>query len=473
MSQRLTASDTRRLIALGLTMLLPSLGTSIANVALPTLRTAFSASQTDVQWVVLGYLLSVTTLIVGVGRLGDIFGRRRILQIGIAVFGVASVGAALSSSLWLLVAARALQGVGAAAMMSLAVASVADIMPRERTGTAMGLLGTISAIGTALGPSLGGALVFWFGWQAVFAVMAMLAGVTFIVATLVLPTGSQAERGSASFDIVGMVLLALFLAGYALLATMGFSGDPVLGISLATGAALALVAFIMVERRVSSPLVQLKTLIEGDLGPNLVALGLVSTIMMATLVVGPFYLSESLGLSPVEAGLVMSIGPGVAALVGLPAGRLVDAYGVNRVTAAGLLGVVLGTLLLAILPNWVGTLGYVAGLVSTTAGYALFQAANNTGAMSGVASERKGVTSALLGLARNLGLITGASAMGAVFATASSGVPFLALGQGPETGLLMTFGVAFVLAVSALCVVGLGRDRRQHPWPRWRYPRSG
>lgn len=459
MSQSSTSSNTPRLFALGLTMLLPSLGTSIANVALPTLRAAFLASQTDVQWVVLAYLLSVTTMIVGVGRLGDIFGRRRLLLIGIAVFALASIAAALSSSLWFLVAARAVQGLGAAAMMSLAVASVTDTMPKDRIGTAMGLLGTISAIGTALGPSLGGALVSWFGWQAVFVTLAILAATTFTIATLVLPSNLGPDRHAQSFDIVGMVLLALSLGGYALLATMGASGDAKLAITVLLGSAVAFAAFLAVERRVSSPLLQLHLLTRGDLGSNLIALALVSTIMMATLVVGPFYLTEGLGLSPIEAGLVMSIGPGVAALVGLPAGRLVDTYGAGRAMAAGLLGVVVGTALLAALPNMLGTPGYAAGLVLTTAGYALFQAANNTSVMAGVPAERKGVTSALLGLGRNLGLITGASAMGAIFTAAASGLQVLTLRQGPETGLVITFGVAFVLAVGALAILGLAAHR--------------
>ena len=129
-----------RLVALSLTMLLPSLGTSIANVALPSLRLSFDADFAQVQWVVISYLLAVTTLIVGAGRLGDIFGRRRILLAGIALFTIASVACALSPSLWFLIAARALQGTGAAFMMSLTIASVTDTLPREQTGRAMGLL---------------------------------------------------------------------------------------------------------------------------------------------------------------------------------------------------------------------------------------------------------------------------------------------------------------------------------------------
>src|SRR5690606_24352698 len=140
-------------------MLLASLGTSIANVALPAFADAFDASFQHIQWVVLAYLLAITTLIVGAGRLGDLTGRRRLLLAGIALFTLASVLCGLAPTLWLLIAARAGQGAGAAIMMALTMAFVAETVPKEWTGTAMGLLGTMSAVGTALGPSLGGILI--------------------------------------------------------------------------------------------------------------------------------------------------------------------------------------------------------------------------------------------------------------------------------------------------------------------------
>ncbi|MGZ8402596.1 MAG: MFS transporter, partial [Rhodoplanes sp.] len=156
------------LASLSLSMLLSSLGTSIANVGLPTFAQAFSASFQEVQWVVLAYLLASTTLIVSVGRLGDITGRRRLLLAGIFVFTVASVLCGVAPTLRLLIAARAAQGLGAAIMMALTMAFVAETVPKEKTGSAMGLLGTMSAIGTALGPSVGGVLIAVLGWRAIF-----------------------------------------------------------------------------------------------------------------------------------------------------------------------------------------------------------------------------------------------------------------------------------------------------------------
>src|SRR2546423_12358846 len=124
-------------------MLLPSLSTSVANVGLPTLAQAFNASFQEVQWVVLAYLLAITTLIVSVGRFGDITGRRRLLLAGIFLFTVASALCGVAPSLWFLVAARAVQGLGAAVMMALTLALVSETVPKEKTGSTMGLLGTM------------------------------------------------------------------------------------------------------------------------------------------------------------------------------------------------------------------------------------------------------------------------------------------------------------------------------------------
>ncbi len=141
------------LASLSLAMLMSSLGTSIANVGLPGMGEAFAASFPQVQWIVLAYLLASTTLIVSVGRLGDIVGRRRLLLAGVALFTAASALCGAATTLWTLVAARALQGLGAAVMTALSMALIGEAVPKARTGSAMGLLGTMSAVGTALGPS--------------------------------------------------------------------------------------------------------------------------------------------------------------------------------------------------------------------------------------------------------------------------------------------------------------------------------
>lgn len=170
------------LASLSLSMLLASLGTSIANVGLPNLAQAFDASFQAVQWIVLAYLLAITAVIVSVGRLGDIVGRSRLLQAGLLLFTLASALCAIAPSLGLLIAARVLQGLGAAIMMAMTMALVGETVSKDRAGRAMGLLGTMSAIGTALGPSVGGVLIVGFGWQALFFVTVPLGALAFALA---------------------------------------------------------------------------------------------------------------------------------------------------------------------------------------------------------------------------------------------------------------------------------------------------
>ncbi len=221
--ERGTAPSARwALASLSLSMLLSSLGISIANVALPTLAQAFGASFQQVQWIVLAYLLAITTLIVSVGRLGDIIGRRRLLLAGILLFTVASVLCGVAPTLWLLIAARAAQGLGAAIMMALTMAFVGETVPKARTGSAMGLLGTMSAIGTALGPSLGGALIAGFGWRAIFLVNVPLGILALLLAYRYLPADRREPKADRTgFDHMGTLLLALTLAAYALAMTVG------------------------------------------------------------------------------------------------------------------------------------------------------------------------------------------------------------------------------------------------------------
>src|SRR6476661_9933789 len=201
------------LAALSVSMLMPSLDTSIANTALPALATALNASFQQVQCIVLAYLLAITTLIVSAGRLGDLTGRRRLLLAGISLFTLASVLCGVAPTLWLLIAARAVQGLGAAIMMALTMAFVGETVPKAKTGNAMGLLGTMSAIGTALGPSLGGVLIAGLGWRAIFLVNVPLGVLTFFLAQRSLPVARRRPKTDrASFDTMGTLLLALTLA---------------------------------------------------------------------------------------------------------------------------------------------------------------------------------------------------------------------------------------------------------------------
>jgi EmrB/QacA subfamily drug resistance transporter len=451
------------LASLSLSMLLSSLGTSIANVGLPTLAQVFNASFQHVQWIVLAYLLAITTLIVSVGRLGDLTGRRRLLLTGIGVFTLASALCGLAPSLWMLIGARALQGIGAAIMMALTMALVGETVPKAKTGSAMGLLGTMSAIGTAMGPSLGGLLIEGFGWQAIFLITVPLGLLTLVLAHRYLPADRQKPKTArAGLDPLGTLLLALTLAAYALAMTLGRGNFGPFNIALLLAAGGGACLFIFTEARVASPLIRLAMFRDPVLSGSLAMSLLVATVMMATLVVGPFYLAHGLGLDAVLVGLVLSVGPFVAALTGVPAGRIADRVGAQRMTLAGLIAMATGCLTLSVLPETFGISGYLLPMVVITLGYALFQTANNTTVMADVEPDQRGVISGMLNLSRNLGLITGASVLGAVFALASASVDMAtARPEAVASGLRITFAVALVLIAVALAIaLAVRRDRR-------------
>ncbi len=452
------------LASLSLSMLLSSLGTSIANVGLPTLAQAFAASFQEVQWVVLAYLLAITTLIVSVGRLGDIMGRRRLLLAGIFLFTAASVLCGAAPTLRLLIAARAAQGLGAAIMMALTMAFVGETVPKDKTGSAMGLLGTMSAIGTALGPSLGGVLIGGFGWPAIFLINVPLGILTLLLAHRFLPADHPAAKTDRTrFDHAGTLLLALTLAAYALAMTAGRGSFGALNMALLSAAVIGAGLFALAETKAASPLVRLAMFRNPVLSAGFAMSALVTTVVMATLVVGPFYLSGALGLDAARAGLVMSSGPVVAALTGVPAGRIVDRFGAHCMTIVGLTGMVVGSTVLSLLPARFGIPGYIVPLVVITAGYALFQAANNTAVMTNIRPDQRGVVSGMLNLSRNLGLITGASVMGTVFAfgSATNDITTAHL-EAVAAGMRITFAVAAALIVVAIAI-SLEACRRT--WP--------
>lgn len=447
------------LASLSTSMLLASLATSSVNTAVPTIAVAFGASFHVVQWVVLAFLLAVATTIVGLGRLGDAVGLRRLLELGLLVFGVASIGAALSPSLGLVIVARAAQGTGAAAMMAVSAALAAEVVSKARSGLSFGALGAMSATGTALGPVVGGAVSQWLDWRAIFALHAALAAVALVAARRFVPRAAPPSMARArGVDWRGSALLGGALAAYALGTTLvppaSGAGAILLLLSFALGA-----LFVRAERSAKAPLLRLDDL-RGGKGERLFASLVVSAVLMTSLVVGPFYLSKTLGLALGAAGAVLGLGPVVSALLGVPAGAIVDRAGADRASLLGLVGVGAGATMLALLPRGFGVVGFAGATVVMTASYALFQAANGSALLQGVERAQRGVISATLQLSRSVGLMTGATWMGAVFTTAAGAADVtLATADEVAAGARTAFATATVLVGVAVVVMTRRRGR--------------
>lgn len=389
------------LFVLAAATLLASLGISVATVALPTLSRVFDASISSVQWVAVMYLVSVTVTIVLAGRMGDLFGHRRMLIAGIVVFAVGSALCAAAPTLAALIAARAAQGLGGAILMALPISIARGAVAGERIGSAMGLMATMSALGTALGPSLGGVLITGFGWRAAFILLTVLA------------------------------LLLLVLTRRAITSTPGAA-----------------------TRNIKGPLIPISLLRERSIGVSLATNLLVTAVMMSTLVVGPFFLFFGLGLNEALAGTVMAVGPVTAALFGVPAGRAADRFGTSRVLFVGLLQMTLGLICLALLPRLFGGVGYIVALMLLTPGFQLFLTANNTAVMVSARDDQRGMLSGLLGLSRNLGFMAGASLMSTLFAAVLGSQDInMASPQVIGDAFTTTFLVATGMALLALALV--------------------
>ncbi|MBN3236661.1 MFS transporter [Pectobacterium versatile] len=386
-------------LTLALAILSASLGTSIANIALPTLTAVFSAPFAQVQAVVIAYLAAMALSVVIAGRLGDRYGLKPVFITGLGLFAIASLLCAIAPQLWQLIAARALQGIGAAFLMTLGMALLRQTAGEKHVGRAMGIVGTVSALGTALGPSVGGFLLAIAGWRSLFWIQIPLVTIVLFMAFTLLPATPVKEKAS--------------LSG---------------GLSLRNTTLL----------------------------PNLTINAAVTAVIMTTLIVGPYYLGLGLGLKETLVGLVMAIGPAVATFSGIPSGRLVDTWGFRRALTAGLSLVVTGTFMLAILPNLLGVTGYILAIIVLTPGYQLFQAANNTATLAEVPGNQRGTVSGLLNLSRNIGLIAGASIMGQVFALGVGTEDFThAAPASLANGMQLTFFLAGAIVLVAIAFTRL------------------
>lgn len=444
----MTHSNRGLMLVVSLSVLLASLGTSIVNIILLALATNFSADLQIVQWVVVAYLLSITVFAMLSGKLADRYGYRGTLLCGLSMFTISSLASVFTSQIWPLVLLRAIQGVGAAFLSTVSLVMVKNNTDRERTGRAMGLIGTLSAVGTAMGPSIGGLLLSGFGWRSVFVLLTILGTSTFLLGLKLVPRERYGNGVKHEMYLADVLLFALAIAIYA--SAMTFSRDRLNVYSLVSLLVSGILSwkFFSRQKRSKSPLIDAGIMKNKVLMDALSGNFLVSNVMMATLIVGPFFLSLGLLLSGKMVGLIMSAGPVVSIITGIPSGRLVDELGTELTRKISLVLLLAGTLCLALLPAIWGWPGYVVGIVVLTPGYQLFQAANNTAVMSAAVQQQEGVISGILNLARNTGLVTGASLMGALFSISARSAPVSSGHPGA-----MFFGLKITFLFSSLLLL--------------------
>jgi EmrB/QacA subfamily drug resistance transporter len=424
MPERMRLHDGNRkwwtLAAMCFALFMIMLDNTVVNVALPSIQRDLDASLSSLEWTVNAYTLAFAVLLVTGGRLGDIFGRRRMFLAGVIAFAGSSALIGLAPSQEWLVAGRALQGIGAAFMMPGTLSIISNTFPPAERGRAIGTWAGVSALALAIGPAVGGALTEYVSWRAIFFLNLPVA-VGAVIVTLFAVQESVDRSVSRRVDIAGIATLTLGLSALVLALvegnSWGWGSAEIVGLLLT--AAAGLVAFALVELHGKVPMVQFEFFRSRTfVGANSVAF-IVSFAMLAMFFFIALYMQNILGYSALEAGVRFLPSTVVIIFTAPIAGRLADRIGPRPLMAAGL---ALSAVSLYLQSNLTAASGYGELLVPFMImglGMGLTMSPMSTAAMNAIAAEKAGVASGILSMSRMVGGTFGVAAIGALFQSLS------------------------------------------------------
>jgi EmrB/QacA subfamily drug resistance transporter len=403
----------------GIGVFMSSLDGSIVNIALPVIMKDLQVPLSTVGWVMMIYLLTVSSLLLTFGRLSDIKGRRWVYCRGFLIFSLGSLFCGVARSAIWLIAARSFQGIGAAMIMACSPALVVDIFNASERGKALGMVGTVVAAGLTMGPALGGLILNYYSWRVIFYINIPIGIVTTVIAAAILKGGKGDIARAEPFDWAGAVLLAICFS--ALLITMtriydwGFGSTRILlfmGVSALSG-----VWFVRVETRINHPifdpsLLKIRLFILPSLSGMILFVSLFAMIFLM-----PFYLVHPSGFSMDKAGYIM-VTPFVLLFFVSPlSGALSDRIGSRLLCTMGMMVMTVGLLFLSRLSPSNSVFPIVWRLALVGIGTAIFTSPNSSAVMSAVYSERRGVAAGTVATARNLGMVMGVALAELIFSS--------------------------------------------------------
>lgn len=433
------------LVAASVAGFLGSLAGSSVNVALPAIGASLGADAVTLSWVVTAFLLASASLLLPLGSLADLVGRQRLFAIGLAITTAAGSASGLAPNVPVLIAMRALNGVGGALQFSTSIALVVALTPPARRGAAIGVAIASVYVGLSVGPFAGGLLTETLGWRSVFLVPAFGTLLALVLVLVGVPNDARASNGR-QFDLKGALVyavgLSLLLFACSRLTTVAGLGIGALGL-------VALLGFFVLERRVAQPLVDLRRVLKNRV---FVLSNLAAMIhYAATSAVGYFlslYLQSVRRLSPREAGLVLMAQPVFMAVLSPLAGRLSDRVQARWLASGGMLLSTAGLVLLTQVEATTSLAVVLAALANLGVGFALFSSPNTNAVLSAVPHTELGVANAVLATMRNVGQ---ALSMALALLLVTIHVGSQSLGPRTAPGLVAAMRTAFgVFAVAAV-----------------------
>jgi len=463
------------LTSVSLGSLMATLDGSIVNIALPAMQADFRVDLTTIEWVTVAYLLVVGSLLLPVGRLGEVLTFKRVYLVGFAVFTLASVMCGFSPNETALIGFRVVQGVGAAMIMAMGPAIVAHTFAPGERGRALGLNGVSVSIGLSLGPALGGLLTQAATWRAIFLINLPIGLLAIIWAARVLPT--ERPGTERSFDALGATLSGAAL--FALLLALsdgqqwGWTSPAVVGLLIAF---LVLgTAFIAAERRSIQPMIDLALFKIRPFTAGLVSVVVAFAGLFTATFLLPFLLQQARGFSPIEAGMLLTPVPITMALVAPFSGAASDRFGPRVLASVGMAIMVLGLLSLAVLPLDFALPDLIWRLAVLGVGQGLFMSPNSSAVLGAVPRPRVGTASGTLAQMRVNGQALGIALSGAIVATRLP-IHLAELSGGAPTAAVRNLALAGAihdafLVAAVICSLGIvaslvrGSSRPVQPAP--------
>lgn len=437
-----------------------TLDINIVNVALPKMASSLSVDLGSIQWVVTSYLLVISTLVLMFGRLADIKGKKNIYQNGFLVFSLGSMLCVFSKTMYFLIAARIVQGLGASMMMSCNFGIITMVFPLNERGRATGILGSVVALGTMTGPPLGGLLVGTFSWQTIFLINIPIGIFAYSAGVKYLPHEKITDNKQA-FDIKGIVSFALTITALFLSLlngeSLGWRSTPII-----LGFVLCLVsftAFCFFETNTSVPMLDFQLFKNKLFSAGIFCAFISYCVIYFTNIIQPFYLQHILNFSPQKAGLIMMVYPVTAAVMAPLSGVLCDKIDYKIPTFIGLVLTCFGIYTMSFLGLNSSYLAIIISMTILGSGYGLFQSPNSTGVMSSVPKDKLGISGSMNSLIRNLGMTSGISISVALFyghMSSKPGTNVSALSSGrPElfiSSMNFTYSIGAAIAIAGIIV---------------------